>query len=148
MFLTSTKRNTKKKRKRIFLVDDEPDIATTIGIVLESNGFEVYSYSDPALALSSFRPHYYDLVILDIKMPKIDGFQIYNEIKKADDKVKVCFITATDKINYTGMIRPEHGLGENGKISQNYCALRRDMFLQKPISNDDLLNEIKNRIGE
>ena len=70
MFPTSTKRNTKKKRKRIFLVDDEPDIATTIGIVLESNGFEVYSYSDPALALSSFRPHYYDLVILDIKMPK------------------------------------------------------------------------------
>jgi CheY-like chemotaxis protein len=148
MFPTLTKRSTKKRRKRIFLVDDEPDIATTICIVLESNGFEVYSYSDPALALSSFRPHYYDLVMLDIKMPKIDGFQIYNEIKKIDDKVKVCFITATDKVNYTGMVNPEQGPVENGKLSQNYCALRKDMFLQKPISNDDLINEIKNRIGE
>jgi DNA-binding response OmpR family regulator len=115
MFPTSTKRSTKKRRKRIFLVDDEHDIATTIGIVLESNGFEVYSYSDPASALSSFRPHYYDLVILDIKMPKIDGFQIYNEIKKTDDKVKVCFITATDKINDADMSSQNKVLEKTGR---------------------------------
>jgi two-component system, OmpR family, response regulator ChvI len=66
-------------KKRIFLVDDEPDITMTISVVLESKGFEVQSYNDPVSALSSFKPYHYDLIILDVKMPSMDGFELYNE---------------------------------------------------------------------
>jgi DNA-binding response OmpR family regulator len=86
------------------------------------------------------------LVVLDIKMPKIDGFEFYNEIRKTDNQTKVCFITATDKNNYEGLGGAERQSGDYKEKSQLYCELRKDMFLQKPISNDDLVNEITNRI--
>lgn len=95
---TRVTNSNKGGKKRILLVDDEPDITISISAVLESNDLEVTSYNDPLLALSSFRRRYYDLVILDVKMPKIDGFKLYNEIRKIDNQTKVCFITATDKI--------------------------------------------------
>ena len=138
--------NNKGGKKRILLVDDEPDIIVYISDVLETNGLEVTSYSDSVLALSSFKPHHYDLVMLDVKMPKIDGFEFYNEIKKIDNQTKVCFITATDKNNYEGLGGAERQSGDYKEKSQLYCELRKDMFLQKPISNDDLVNEIINRI--
>jgi CheY-like chemotaxis protein len=99
------------------------------------------------MALSCFRPHYYDLVMLDVKMPKIDGLEFYNEIKKIDSQEKICFITATDKSNYEGMgeSESEQLSGPKRKTSQQYFALKKDMYLQKPISNDDLVNEIKER---
>ena len=133
-------------KKRILLVDDEPDITISISAVLESNDLEVTSYNDPGLALSSFKPHHYDLVMLDVKMPKIDGFELYNEIKKIDNRTKVCFITATDKNNYEGLEGPEGQIGDYKQKPQLYCELKKDMFLQKPISNDDLVNEINKRI--
>ena len=133
-------------KKRILLVDDEPDITMSISTVLESNGFEVTSYNDPVIALSSYKPHHYDLVILDVKMAKIDGFELYDEIRKIDNQTKVCFITATDKNNYEGLKGPE-GQSENYKEKvQLYCELKKNMFLQKPISNNDLVNEINKRI--
>ena len=79
----------KSRKKRILVVDDEPDTTMAISIILENNGFEISSYNDPLLALSSFRPRYYDLVILDVKMPKIDGFKLYNEIRKTDNQTNV-----------------------------------------------------------
>jgi CheY-like chemotaxis protein len=136
----------KGEKKRILLVDDEPDITISIGAVLESNDLEVTSYNDPILALSSFKPHHYDLVMLDVKMPKMDGFELYNEIKKIDNRTKVCFITATDKNNYEGLEGPERQSGDYKEKPQLYCELKKDMFLQKPISNDDLVNEINKRI--
>jgi CheY-like chemotaxis protein len=143
---TGVTNSNKGGKKRILLVDDEPDITMSISTVLESNGFEVSSYNDPVIALSSYKPHHYDLVILDVKMAKIDGFELYNEIKKIDNQTKVCFITATDKNNYEGLEGPE-GQPENYKEKvQLYCELKKDMFIQKPISNDDLVNEIKRRI--
>jgi CheY-like chemotaxis protein len=87
-------------------------------------------------------PLYYDLVILDVKMPKIDGFELYNEIRKTDNQAKICFITAADKTNYESLREPEQQLADREETTQQYCALRKDMFLQKPISNDDLVNEI------
>lgn len=88
---SKTTASDKSGKKKILLVDDESDITMSISIALESYGFEVNSYNDPVMALSCFRPHYYDLVMLDVKMPKIDGFEFYNEIKKIDSQAKICF---------------------------------------------------------
>jgi DNA-binding response OmpR family regulator len=82
--------------KKILLVDDEPDIAMTFKLTLESTGFTVNAYQDPLIALSKFKPSYYDLVILDIKMTKINGFELYTEIRKIDEEVRACFITADE----------------------------------------------------
>ena len=82
--------------KRVLLVDDEPDLNLTIKIVLEDNGFKVDSFTDPLSALENYKEEagMYDLLILDMKMPQMDGFELYRQIKKIDDKVKVCFLTA------------------------------------------------------
>ena len=132
-------------KRRILLVDDEPDITMSISVLLESNGFEISSYNDSVLALTSFKPNYYDLVILDVKMPKIDGFELYNKIRKIDKLTKVCFITATDKTDYKDLKVLEEQSENHKKNSQLYCELKKDMFLQKPISNNDLVNEINKR---
>jgi two-component system, OmpR family, response regulator ChvI len=73
---------------RILIVDDEPDITESFGLALEDSGFKVDKYNDPAIALASFEPNVYSLLILDIKMPKMDGFELYDKIKKIDNKVK------------------------------------------------------------
>ena len=80
-------------------------------------------------------------------MPKIDGFKLYNEIRKTDNQTNVCFITATDKNNYESLGEPIQQAGDHKETSQQYCALRKDMSLQKPISNADLVNEISKRIN-
>jgi DNA-binding response OmpR family regulator len=89
------------KKKRILLVDDESDITAALSMALVEYGFEVDSYNDPLAALSNFKPRYYDLVILDIKMPVMNGFELLREIKKVDESVKVCFLTALSEFrNY------------------------------------------------
>ncbi|MFL6309831.1 MAG: response regulator [Nitrososphaera sp.] len=62
--------------------------------VLEINGFVVESYTDPTLALSNFKPRLYDLLLLDITMPKMNGFELYQKLKEIDSNVKICFLTA------------------------------------------------------
>jgi DNA-binding response OmpR family regulator len=84
-------------------VDDEPDITLTVKAGLEATGlFQVDTFNDPELALSSFKPRLYDIVLLDFKMPKMYGYELYDEMKKIDNKVKVCFMTATYQ-NYEGL---------------------------------------------
>ena len=78
--------------KRILIVDDEADINTALREIFESNGFTVDSFENPRHALENFKPHFYDLLILDIKMPGMSGFSYYREIKKLDEKMKVCFL--------------------------------------------------------
>jgi two-component system, OmpR family, response regulator ChvI len=92
--LKTTEDRVLQRKIRIFLVDDENDISLSYKTGLEHNGFLVDVFNDPVQALSSFRAGQYDLLILDIKMPKMNGFELYREIQKIDDKVKVCFITA------------------------------------------------------
>jgi CheY-like chemotaxis protein len=142
---TLTKTIKKKTEKRILLVDDEPDITMAISIVLETECFKVDSFNDPVLALSSFRSRYYDLVILDIKMPKMNGFELYTEIRKIDNQVKVCFITAGE-MYYDGIRseRQEEQIGRVGREEEEqYCKLDTERFLQKPISNVDLVKIIE-----
>jgi DNA-binding response OmpR family regulator len=79
-------------------VDDEPDNNRIFTIALRDNGFKVDAFEDPKLALSVFKPDYYDLLILDIKMPEMDGYELYDKIRKKDNKVKVCFLTASENI--------------------------------------------------
>ncbi|MGA6921874.1 MAG: response regulator, partial [Nitrososphaeraceae archaeon] len=80
----------KDKKRKILVVDDEPDLTEVSRLALEDHGFEVDSFNDPLLALSKYRPGLYDLVILDIKMPNMDGFELYLEIKKIDNSANVC----------------------------------------------------------
>ena len=116
------------------VVDDEYDITFTLQAGLEDGGFGVDAFTDPELALSSYKPGLYDLVLIDIKMPKINGFVLYELLKTIDPGVKICFLTAGEM--YHEEIRKEE-----------HCTLYGDLFLQKPISNDDLVREINKKIN-
>ena len=80
-----------KHTYKILVVDDERDITSVIKKGLKSNGFEVDSYNDPILALEKFRARVYDILIIDIKMPKMNGFELYKKMKEIDNKAKICF---------------------------------------------------------
>jgi DNA-binding response OmpR family regulator len=121
-----------QRQKRILIVDDEPDLTRLCSLALEYHKFTVDTFNDSKEALSNFKPDYYDLVILDIKMPKMDGFELYDELKKKDNDVKVCFLTASE-LYYEEFRKKE------------YHALDRRLFIRKPIDNEDLLKEV-NRI--
>ena len=83
-----------KLKNRILLVDYEPDITFTFTDVLEDEGFEVDSFNDPHQALSNFSAGTYDVTLIDIRMPQMNGFDQYRKLKNKDDKVKYCFMTA------------------------------------------------------
>jgi DNA-binding response OmpR family regulator len=120
--------------KRVLLVDDEPDLNLTLKITLEENGLKVDSFTDPLLALKNFKGEAgsYDLVILDMKMPGINGFELYRQIKKIHDKVKVCFLTASEM--YYEDFRKEL-----------FPALDKNCYIQKPIETEMLIRRL-NRI--
>ncbi|MGC2383854.1 MAG: hybrid sensor histidine kinase/response regulator [Nitrososphaeraceae archaeon] len=124
----------KTKMKRIFLVDDNYDHTVTFKVGLELAGFEVDAYNDSEIALSKFKPDYYDLMLIDIKMPKIDGFELYEKISERDNKVKVWFITAYDRYD---------------KASKEVPPKSREMILkvvEKPIEIDILVKQIKSEL--
>lgn len=82
------------QRKRIMLVDDERDISIIFKSGLERNGFTVDVFNDPLQALSRFKAEYYDLILLDVRMPLMSGFELCRELRKQDRTAKVCFISA------------------------------------------------------
>jgi CheY-like chemotaxis protein len=118
--------------KTILLIDDEPDVTYTIKTILEDNGFKVDSFNDPILAFNYYKGNFYDLVILDIKMPKMDGFELYTKIREKDSKVKICFLTASEM--YYEKFRKTRS--EFGRI------IGEDCFIQKPIKNEDLVKKL------
>ena len=123
-----------RKGNKILLVDDEPDLTMTFKTILQEVGFIVDTYEDPLIALSEFKPHFYDLVILDIKMAKMNGFELYTEMLKRDNQVKVCFVTAGEM--YYNEVRKD-------EEEELYCKLDAQRFIQKPISNTDLVKRIE-----
>jgi DNA-binding response OmpR family regulator len=118
--------------KTILLIDDEPDVTYTIKTILEDNGFKVDSFNDPILAFNYYKGNFYDLVILDIKMPKMDGFELYTKIREKDPKVKICFLTAIAMfIEEFRKIRLVLGK-----------TINEDYFIQKPVEMEDLLKKL------
>jgi DNA-binding response OmpR family regulator len=122
-------------KRRLFLVDDEQDVTSILCSVLQENGFEVVFFNDPLLALEHFKPRYYDLVILDIKMPAMNGFELYRQIRRKDNHVKVCFLTAVS----------EFGEYEQYK-KEAYPKLGERHFVAKPVPNDELIRKVNEMI--
>jgi DNA-binding response OmpR family regulator len=119
-----------KTIKRILFVDDEYDVNLTIRMVLEENGFKVDSFTDAFQALENFTVGLYDLVILDVKLPGMDGFSLCEKIKKLDDKVRICFLTAADKAYYE-------------ILKKHYPRIKENCVIYKPVDNESLLGLIK-----
>jgi two-component SAPR family response regulator len=121
-------------KKRILIVDDEPDINLLFKMILEENSeFTVHSFTSPLLALKNFKADLYDLILVDIKMPEMDGLDFYREIRKIDKNVRLCFVTASEK--YYEPFRKEI-----------YDILGENCFIQKPIANEDLLRVVDTMI--
>ena len=120
----------KDSGKRILVVDDEYDITLAIKVVLEENGFIVDSFNDASQALENFMTGIYDLVILDVKMPKMDGFSLYEKIKKLDDKVAICFLTAAGDAYYQ-------------ILKKRYPNINKNCVIHKPVDNESLIRQIK-----
>ena len=121
-------------RNRILIVDDEPDVALVLKLGLEANGFVVETYNDPLKALSDFRANSYDLLLLDIKMPKMNGFELYKNLQQIDHNVKICFITAFEL--YFDEFR------------DMFPKLKVECFVHKPVSIDTLAKVIKGEFTE
>ena len=124
--------------KNILLIDDESDITFAIKNTLEDNNFKVDTFNDPILALKSYKANFYDLILLDIKMQKMDGFQLYNKLRERDPKVKICFLTASEF--YYEKFRDKHS--EWAKL------IDKEYFFQKPIENKELIKRITAIISE
>jgi DNA-binding response OmpR family regulator len=123
-----------RKKYRIMIVDDEQDITAIFKIGLERNEFIVTTYNDPAIALSKFRPGMYDLLILDIRMPGMNGFELYQKLRDMDASVKVCFLTAFDE--YRAGFRETFPY-----LDEVQC------YLKKPITIQDLVKRLTELVG-
>jgi two-component SAPR family response regulator len=112
---------------RILVVDDEPDILLTFKIVLEENGFKTDAFNDPILALRNFTAGSYDLAIVDIRMPRITGLGLYEELRKIDNKIRVCFLSAIS--NYQ-------------EFSKYFPTINESQVIIKPVNNQTLIESI------
>jgi two-component system, OmpR family, response regulator ChvI len=118
-------------KRRLLVVDDDQDVTLTLRATLQKTGFEVVSFNDPLLALKRFKPRYYDLVILDIRMPDMNGFELYRQIRREDNGVKVCFLTAVNEFTEYEQYRKEA-----------YPKLGERHFIAKPVSNDEITRRV------
>ena len=119
---------------RILLVDNEDDNNIVFKMALEDGGFKVDIYNDSLLALSNFKDDLYDLVILDINIPKMNGYDLYKEIRKIDNKVKVCFLSASEIY--------DKNLRKVSPPSDVKC------FISKPIQMNDLIRTVKAELNK
>ena len=124
--------NSNLKTKKIMLVDDEADILWLFKMILESDArLKVDSFADPIVALENFRPGLYDLLLIDIAMPKMNGFELYDKIRELDKKVKISFVTASEM--FYEEIRKE----AFPELDTTIC------FIRKPIENPDLIKQVR-----
>jgi len=117
------------KKYRVMIVDDEQDITAIFKVGLERNEFIVTTYNDPLKAISDFKPGKYDLLILDVRMPGMNGFELYSKIRNVDNQVKVCFLTAFDE--YRSEFKNTFPFLDEVKC-----------FLKKPITIQDMVKRL------
>ena len=130
-------KSTVKKTKTILVIDDDKDITFTVKSSFELENdrstkgifFQVYTHNFPLLALSEFKPNFYDLLLIDVEMPKMNGFELSTKILELDANPKICFMSAAD-VNYEALreIYPSIGFG---------C------FIKKPVSLDHLIKRVR-----
>lgn len=121
--------------RRVLIVDDEFDTNFTIKVVLEMDNFKVDSFTDPHAALRNFTPGLYDLAIIDLRMPIMNGFALYSEIKKLDNNVKICFMTAAEDTYYEAFRK------------QAFPKHNEDRIIRKPVENESLIKQINSIVG-
>jgi two-component system, OmpR family, response regulator ChvI len=123
-------------KKKVLIVDDEPDVTETFKLGLEQNGFSVDTYNDPEIALSNFKSDFYDIMLLDIKMPKMNGFELYEKIRKKDGsaKTKICFITAYE-VYYQS-------------LREQFPGTKIECYIKKPIQINDLAKRLHAELAE
>jgi DNA-binding response OmpR family regulator len=129
---------TMTRNQRILVVDDEPDLTTVFSMGLEDDGFKVDAFNDPLLALVEFKKGSYDLILLDYRMPKMNGFELYTEIRKVDDKVKICFLTAFE-MYYEELRKKFHSTNDNDNEDIK--------LIKKPIEIDELVRQIRGQLA-
>ena len=117
-----------QKQKRILLIDDEHDIVYVLKKGLQMKGFNVDGFTDARKAIEQFQPDAYDVVITDIKMPEMNGFEVYKKIREKDANLKVYFLSAFD--SYENEIKNL----SNGTNSAE--------FIKKPITYNDLAQKL------
>ena len=117
--------------KKILLVDDDPDANLSLSIILRDRGFDVDSFTSPSDALKYFRRNYYDLLVLDVRMPNMDGFELYRAIREVDTKAKICFFTAAELDSY-----------RVAELEDMMEELGEECFISKPIENNEILFRI------
>jgi DNA-binding response OmpR family regulator len=123
--------NVEEKRlsKVVLVVDDDPDMTSIFSLGLQDEGFEAYTFNDPLVALSQFRPNFYDLLLVDINMPKMNGIDLSRRLLELDSNVKICFITAGESnIEVLRDLYPTRDIG---------C------FIKKPVTIDELVKRVK-----
>jgi DNA-binding response OmpR family regulator len=122
------------KKGRVLIVDNDPDITKSFGLALEDSGLfeKVELCNDPMMALSNFRPDTYDIVLLNLKMLELNGLELYNKIKKIDNKVRVCFITPPD-IGHSTM-------------KEEYPLLEIECLISKTVAVSDLIKRLETEL--
>jgi DNA-binding response OmpR family regulator len=122
--------------KRILIVDEEKDVGGTLETILENYGFDIDYFTDPVVALQEFKPNLYDLTILDIRMPKINGFELYDQLKSRDPNIKTLFVTALSSVE-----------SYNTHNSKVYPLKGQRHFMAKPVSSKELLEQVYSMIN-
>lgn len=135
--ISITKATTPTKKKspyKILLVDDDDGILISIKHCLEDNDFIVDTFSSPLEAISAFQPELYDLLLIDIKMPEMNGFELYQELRKKANNVniKTCFITAYEIYYET--------------LKKEFPQLNVGCFISKPIESTNLVRRIREEL--
>ncbi len=110
--------------RRVLIVDDEADITEALKAGLDRRGFEVDTFNDPEAAPAEFKPSVYAIAILDIRMPRLNGFELCRRMRKVDGKAGVCFLTAFDV--------------QKEEFEKMFPDLEVKAFLKKPITIGDL----------
>jgi FixJ family two-component response regulator len=116
------------------VVDDDADVTSTFKMILEMNGFEVHAYTSPLSALSNFKPNEFGLLLLDIRMPAMNGFELFKKMKAIDSRVEACFITAFE--DYREEFKESFPMLDEAKY-----------FIRKPKAIEDLVNHVATILG-